>query len=597
MSPIKSKVNQKTDYVSEQLRASEQRINFIYTLLMIAFVVAIMSYNLLNDWDDFRYEFSVPPIIAMTVCIVLNIVFRKQCYTWIKYVNNAVVMCSIYMMCGCSIIISMIFLLIPFLNSFYYRPWLTVISSVLCLFLLYVSNIIIAFPILDESGALNYSMFTMIPETFDFAEETVVLLFKNRSFVFIVGAAVMMVSIYLSIGGRRYAVRQGKLIEASISHRAELSTAKNIQEGILSTNFPDNDVYAVCADMTPAAQVGGDFYDYFTVDDTRIAVVIGDVSGHGMPAALFMTLTKTLFKVYAQAGYPTDKVMEHVNRYLQESNPEKFFVTGWIGILDLSTGILSFTDAGHNYPILIRANGEVDYLKSLPNFVLGRRRRVKYIEEQIKLSIGDKLLLYTDGVTEAQSPKEAFFGDERLLGIARKAKQQDQAELVHTIRAAVDSFENGNGHYDDATILTLYFKEYLRVEPMKSETFFLNKQSFDTVLSYIGSCCQEAGCDEETVGQITIASSEILANIDSYAYENGGDITIKTKCHDQTMTIVFIDNGKKFDPLQEKAPDVTLPLKERRRGGLGIFIVKKLMTDISYQYVEHQNVLTITKDL
>ena len=123
--------------MSEQLRASEQRINFIYTLLMIAFVVAIMSYNLLNDWDDFRYEFSVPPIIAMTVCIVLNIVFRKQCYTWIKYVNNAVVMCSIYMMCGCSVIISMIFLLIPFLNSFYYRPWLTVISSVLCFFFLY----------------------------------------------------------------------------------------------------------------------------------------------------------------------------------------------------------------------------------------------------------------------------------------------------------------------------------------------------------------------------------------------------------------------------------------------------------------------------
>ena len=131
---------------------------------------------------------------------------------------------------------------------------------------------------------------------------------------------------------------------------------------------------------------------------------------------------------------------------------------------------------------------------------------------------------------------------------------------------------------------------------MKSETFFLNKQSFDSVLSYISSCCQEAGCDEETIGQITIASSEVLANIDSYAYENGGDITIKTRRRDHTMTVTFIDNGQKFDPLQEKAPDVTLPLNKRRRGGLGIFIVKKLMTDVSYEYIDRQNVLTITKD-
>ena len=361
-------------------------------------------------------------------------------------------------------------------------------------------------------------------------------------------------------------------------------------------DFPDHSSYAVCADMTPATQVGGDFYDYFTVDDTHIAVTIGDVSGHGMAAALFMTLTKTLLKVYAQAGYPTDKVMANVNRYLAKSNPEKLFVTGWIGILDLTSGILSYTNAGHNPPILIHTGGETDYLMSKPNFVLGRRRRVNYTEEQIKLSVGDKLILYTDGVTEAQSPNEDFFGDEQLLTLVRSANDQDQSALVQTIRSAVDNFENGNEHYDDATILTLFFKEYLKVEPMKSQTFFLNKETFDDVLSYIEACCRESGCDEESIGQITIACSEILSNIDSYAYENGGDIEIQSKCRDNRMTIVFKDNGQPFDPLRKQDPDVTLPLNERRRGGLGIYIVKKLMSDVSYEYIDRQNVLTITKD-
>ncbi|MBQ9515872.1 MAG: ATP-binding protein [Ruminococcus sp.] len=131
---------------------------------------------------------------------------------------------------------------------------------------------------------------------------------------------------------------------------------------------------------------------------------------------------------------------------------------------------------------------------------------------------------------------------------------------------------------------------------MTSKTFFLNKQSFDSAMDYIASCCRDSGCDEDTVGQITIACSEILANIDSYAYENGGDVEIQTKCRDRVMTIVFRDNGQPFDPLKKQDPDVTLPLNERRRGGLGIYIVKKLMTDVSYEYADRQNVLTVTKE-
>lgn len=563
---------------------------------MIGFCIASLFYMLLNDWDDTRFYFSLSPTVVMAICVVLNIVFRRKCYPWIKYMNNAVMLFAVYMVSGNLDSVAALFILIPLLNSFYYRPWLTVISSIVSFFLLYITVLSIVESYYISNDLIDNNILRFIPAVFDFTKSEVLLLLKSRSLLLIIAAVLMLVSIYLSIGGRRHAIKQGKLIAQTISHQAELDTARSIQEGILSTDFPDNASYAVCANMTPAAQVGGDLYDCFTVDDSRIAVVIGDVSGHGMPAALFMTLTKTLFKVYAQSGNPTDKVMAHVNRYLYESNPEKLFVTGWIGILDLTTGVLSYTNAGHNPPILIRKDRTADYLTGEPNFVLGRRRRVRYAEEQIKLNAGDKLILYTDGVTEAQSPSEEFFGDDKLLGIVRAAQAQDQTQLIGTIRTAVDSFENSRDHYDDATVLTLFFKDYLKVEPMKSKTVFLNKQSFDSTMDYIASCCRDSGCDEETIDQITIACSEILANIDSYAYENGGDVEIQTKCRDRVMTIVFRDNGQPFDPLKKQDPDVTLPLNERRRGGLGIYIVKKLMTDVSYEYADRQNVLTVTKE-
>ena len=147
-----------------------------------------------------------------------------------------------------------------------------------------------------------------------------------------------------------------------------------------------------------------------------------------------------------------------------------------------------------------------------------------------------------------------------------------------------------------ATALALYFKDYLQVTPPQSKRFFLTVDNFDSVTDYIAERCTAAGCDETTVGQIVIASSEILANIDMYVYENGGEIELLTKCRDRRMTVVFKDNGKPLNPLLVQEPDVTLPLGERKPGGLGIFIVKKLMSDVSYEYIDHQNVLTITKD-
>ena len=412
----------------------------------------------------------------------------------------------------------------------------------------------------------------------------------------IVALALLIVSVYFSYSSRKFTLSQGELIQKNMSTEAELKVARDMQEGILSTDFPEDPSYAVYADIKTATEVGGDFYDYFLIDETHLAIVVGDVSGHGMAAAMFMTLSKTLIKVYAQAQNATGKVLELTNRYLLQSNPQRFFVTGWIGILDLTNGMLTYSNAGHNYPVLMRSGAEPDFLRAKPNFVLGRKKLIRYRENRVKLHPGDKLLLYTDGVTEAQSPDEQFVGDERLLQVFGETKNKNQRETVEVLREEVNRFENGGAHYDDETLLVLSFKDYLQVEPPESKTFFLSRETFDSVTDYVAARCIEAGCDEKTVGQIVIATSEVLANIDLYAYENGGEIEVMTKCRDRRMTIVFKDSGKPFNPLLVEEPDVTLPLNRRNPGGLGIFIVKKLMSETAYAYKNGQNNLTIEMD-
>ena len=590
------KQTKESKYTLDLLRSAEQRINFIYLMLMIAFESAILLYVLLNDWDDARYYFGIRAGIALLPGIIINIIFRKKSYPWIKYVNNLLIIIALFFLCGFNDSSALLFILLPFINSFYLRPRFTIISGIVCVFMMYICFMSIAENMYGEDGQIIYNFFTITRTAFDFTNEAVITILQNRSFLIITAVALVVVSVYLSFNSRSFTIKQGELMNKNLSTEAELNVAQNIQMGILSKDFPDNESYGVYADMTTATEVGGDFYDYFLVDETHLAIVIGDVSGHGMPAAMFMTLAKTLIKVYAQAHYFSDKVFEHTNRYLQQSNPEKFFVTSWLGIIDLTTGVLSFSNAGHNYPVIIRKDGKTEFLNEKPNFVLGRKRLVRYMENRTKLNPGDKLVLYTDGVTEAQTADEKFFGDDRLLEVIGANKEQNQKDLVISVRKAVDEFENGEAHHDDVTILALSYKDHLQVTPPDSKTFFLTKETFDSVTDYICERCSEAGCGEQDVSKVSIATSEILANIESYAYENGGELEILTKCRDRRMTIVFKDNGKAFNPLLVQEPDITLPLSERTPGGLGIFIVKKLMSDTSYAYIGGHNVLTLEMD-
>lgn len=242
---------------------------------------------------------------------------------------------------------------------------------------------------------------------------------------------------------------------------AELTLASDIQAHMLPCifpAFPEHDEFDIYATMTPAKEVGGDFYDFFMLDETHVAVVVSDVSGKGVPAAMFMVIAKTLIKNYAQTGLQPSEVFTTVNRLLCEGNDAGLFVTSWLGIVDLSSGKLTYVNAGHNPPLLLSGNGEFEYLKSRPGFVLAGMETMKYRQNEITLGPNDRLFLYTDGVTEATDGQNQLYGEDRLKCFLNQNKTLNSVDMLNGLKADIDSFVGNAPQFDDITMLILDMK-------------------------------------------------------------------------------------------------------------------------------------------
>ncbi len=242
---------------------------------------------------------------------------------------------------------------------------------------------------------------------------------------------------------------------------AELNVATQIQADMLPRifpAFPERTEFDIYATMDPAKEVGGDFYDFFLVDDDHLAVVIADVSGKGVPAALFMVIAKTLIKNHAQNKETPGDVFTQTNGQLCEGNDAGLFVTAWMGILEISTGKFTYVNAGHNPPLLKRAGGPFEWLKSRPGFVLAGMEGVRYRENTLQLEPGDRLYLYTDGVTEATNGDQELYGEDRLQAALNEAPDLPVEELLPRIKNSIDTFVGDADQFDDITMLGLSYK-------------------------------------------------------------------------------------------------------------------------------------------
>ena len=248
------------------------------------------------------------------------------------------------------------------------------------------------------------------------------------------------------------------IAEAAARIDKELEYAKQIQLSALPKNFHDGEDYSIHAQMIAAKEVGGDFYDFYKLSDTKVAFLAADVSGKGIPAAMFMMTAKTIIKNLAETGIPVNEIFTKANEKLCENNEADMFVTAWMGILDLETGKLQFANAGHNPPLLKQANGEFTYLKSRPGFVLAGMDGIRYRAGELTLSPGDRVFLYTDGVTEATNGDNQLYGEERLLDFMNRSSDKKGVTLLPALKDNIDKFVGDAPQFDDITMLIFDYK-------------------------------------------------------------------------------------------------------------------------------------------
>ena len=380
----------------------------------------------------------------------------------------------------------------------------------------------------------------------------------------------------------------------------ELSIASQIQEGSIPSMFPaypDRKEFDIYASMTPAKEVGGDFYDFFLVDDDHLALVMADVSGKGVPAALFMMVTKILISEITKSGASASEALSVVNKRICEHNKAEMFVTVWLGILEISTGVLRAANAGHEYPALRRAGGSFELFKDKHGFVVGGMEGVRYSDYEIELSAGDTLFLSTDGVPEATSSASELFGPGRMIDALNERPDADPETLLSAVKTAIDRFVGDAPQFDDITMMALTYRAGGDVTELTVDATVGN---IEKVTAFVNGKLEAHGCPLKAQKQIDLAIDELFGNIASYAYNpDVGPATVRVEVEKDPLSVIvtFIDRGKPYDPLKHSDPDVTLSAEEREIGGLGIFLVKKTMDDVSYEYKDGQNILTIRKSI
>ena len=392
------------------------------------------------------------------------------------------------------------------------------------------------------------------------------------------------------------------LLKANKRMESELNVGKDIQMSMLPLNFPafperkEIDVYA---DLIPAREVGGDFYDFHFLDENHIYFVVGDVSGKGVPAALEMAVAKTLLKSKAANDKSTASILTQVNNEIAKDNDAYMFITVFAAILNTDTGKLIYSNAGHNPSYVIGENRNIIVLNDLHGPVIGAMEGMTYNETTLYINKDDIVLAYTDGVSEAQNKNEEFYTVARLLKLIQEGEYDSTRSLTDLIVKSVKEFENGTEQFDDITVLALQYlqdkdKHSSELESVKIQ----NKLSeMPIVISHFEAFATENDLNLAAIQKFNIVLDELLNNIISYAFDDyhKHEILVKFQLKYLRLIITIEDDGIPFNPFRNESPDIKLSVTERNLGGLGVHIVKNLVDEYHYIRKSNKNIINLIK--
>lgn len=399
----------------------------------------------------------------------------------------------------------------------------------------------------------------------------------------------MAIAVSFASSGKKQVIRQAEKSFQLSSVESEISLTAKIQGSVLPPQqytSPDKAV-KIKATITPAKEVAGDFYDYFTLDNDRIAVLIADVSDKGLPAAMFMMQVRESIRNLLHNSKSILEAVQKTNLYLTKNNNGGMFVTAWIGILNTKTGIGKYINAGHLPPFVKRSNGTIETLKNDPDVFMGTFENAEYTSHPFELKKGDTLVLFTDGATDAMNADNQQFGIEKLKSFIANLTVPEA--ICEEISNEIFRYSQKN-LFDDITILSLNANIDYKPQTLEINVDTSEKNTTE-IIDNVNSFLEKVDCPDDTRKSIDIIIDEICDNIKEYAYGNtSGLMHVKCEIGANIAKLVFEDYGKAFDPLSESAPKKGSVLNV---GGLGIHFVKNLSDEISYERIGDMNRLTV----
>ena len=387
------------------------------------------------------------------------------------------------------------------------------------------------------------------------------------------------------------------------SIESELQVASGIQMGMLPKDFPtsqERDDVQLYASLTPAKDVGGDLFDFY-IRDEKLFFCIGDVSGKGVPASLFMAVTRSVFRTVSAHESMPDRIVATLNATMADMNETNMFVTLFVGVLDLPTGRMRYCNAGHDAPLLVGQG--VGMLPCDSNIPAGFMPSWKYTLQETQIFTGTTIFLFTDGLTEAEDATHALFKMERVNEVAKQAlanHQEEPRQLIAVMTDAVHQFVGDAEQSDDLTMMAIqYIKKPRDVRFSKRIILPNDTKEVPTLAAFVDEVCEAVGFDAALTMKMNLAIEEAVVNVMEYAYPRGthGDITVEAQANDVRLKFTIIDSGTHFDPTAQADVDTTLSAEDRPIGGLGIHIVRQYMDSTNYERISGHNVLTLRKKL
>ncbi|MBR1504379.1 MAG: SpoIIE family protein phosphatase [Prevotella sp.] len=383
----------------------------------------------------------------------------------------------------------------------------------------------------------------------------------------------------------------------------DLHIASGIQMGMLPKNFPtypDRDDVQLFASLVPAKEVGGDLFDFYFHNE-KLFFCIGDVSGKGVPASLVMAVTRSIFRTVSARETEPHRIMTTMNQAMAEMNQTNMFVTLFVGVLDLPTGHLLYSNAGHDAPLLI-AEG-VETLPCDSNIPVGVLPSWSYTRQEAQISTGTTIFLFTDGLTEAMNADKEQFRQERVDAVAAQALEQHSYEprqLIAQMTQAVHQFVGDAEQSDDLTMMAIqYIKK--QDDPDIHKTLVLSNdiQQVPRLNDFVQEICTDVHAPAPLAMQLQLAVEEAVVNVINYAYppDTTGDVNIEAIASDTQIQFIISDSGTPFDPTLQPDADTSLSAEQRPIGGLGIFLVRQIMDTVAYRHDGTHNILTLTKTL